>query len=1131
MMRLSEICRVVFRQGGKRREALSATAALAITAACAFLASAAQAAGPAEIVLPQRLFAANCKSPECGLAHTTVGPSSSPTEVEEVGEPTLTEAEKGGFRTAGGYVPYGVTALQFNAVELTKEAESLGLSAKEAEELYAGSLFGADLVPAGFLATEGLSSVGYLRTDVAQGVVTNPFAVPQCSQEAFKGIELPPEKPGEPPLYIYPENKVPCPLDTVIGVNTVLTAAKPLPNAEPKKFAAVKLQGLVYNLTPLSGFAATYGAALYTGKEIELEGKRFKLFVHTIIEGNVEWATNYHDYFEIHNIPPGLIYSRLLFFGNKQVKSVEEVPVFAIAPEESEAVAKTGHKIFLNPTKELKYTLNEEPAGRTTFLRNPTACVPPGPETTNVASAVTDQKQPITLSYTDLVGTIECENEFPFGAENISFSVESPNGGSDQPDGIATTLAAKHPTAESGKADLSDLKVATVVLPPGMTMNPSAAAGLEGCTPEEIGIGTRNPTTCPPGSKIGTVSLEVPTLPAGSLSGDIYLGKPANGPITGPPYTIYLDAESARYGVKVRLRGEIKPNPQTGQLVTTFPENPEAPFNSVTLRFRTGPLAPLANQLTCGEAVTSVTLTPYSGVPAAFSPTVPPFTISGCPTGGPSFAPPGLAQEVTLLPTQAGSTTTFTFKVVRGEGQRYLQTIKTVLPEGLVGEVPKVTPCPEAQANAGTCPPESEIGTISVQAGSGPDPYTFTGTVYFTEHYEGAPYGLSIVVPAVAGPFSLGNVITRAKVEVEPYTAQVVAIAALPTIVQGIPIRLRSMTLTLDRAGFYRNPTSCNPLPLVTTLGGNLGPSQPVSAKANLESKVQTSNCQALPFKPAFAARTSAHHTRLGGAALTVTIGQVEGEAAIKESITTLPLKLPSRLATLEKACPEQVGNANPLSCPSTSLVGHAKAVTPTLPGVMEGPVYIVSEGGRAFPNLVPVLEGDGVRVILVGNTDIHNGITTTTFAANPDVPITSFQLDLPMGPHSLLAGNGNFCRTPLYMPTTLVGQNGKQLVQRTKIEVSGCLTVVRHRRLRRFLMLGVKVPQAGKVAVVGVGLKRTVRKVNHAGLFAIKVPLGPAGLRAIRRHHKLVVNVRIRFQPKLRGGASFATFAKVVLP
>jgi hypothetical protein len=160
-----------------------------------------------------------------------------------------------------------------------------------------------------------------------------------------------------------------------------------------------------------------------------------------------------------------------------------------------------------------------------------------------------------------------------------------------------------------------------------------------------------------------------------------------------------------------------------------------------------------------------------------------------------------------------------------------------------------------------------------------------------------------------------------------------------------------------------------------------------------------------------------------------------------------LPRKLPSRLSTLKGACTEAQFNADPAGCPAASVVGTAKAYTPVLPVPLAGPAYFVSRGGAAFPDLVVVLGGDGVAIDLTGKTFIDKaGITSSTFGSVPDVPITRFDLVLPEGPHSALAAGGNPCSSPLWMPTTITGQNGARIARKTKIAVSGC---PRHRRLR----------------------------------------------------------------------------------
>ena len=110
------------------------------------------------------------------------------------------------------------------------------------------------------------------------------------------------------------------------------------------------------------------------------------------------------------------------------------------------------------------------------------------------------------------------------------------------------------------------------------------------------------------------------------------------------------------------------------------------------------------------------------------------------------------------------------------------------------------------------------------------------------------------------------------------------------------------------------------------------------------------------------------------------------------------------------------------------------------LPVPVEGPVYFVSHGGEAFPSLVMVLEGDGVRVDLTASTFISKaGITSSTFHNIPDVPISSFELYLPQGKNSALAATGNLCNSKLLMPTAFTGQNGAEIHEKTTITVTGC--------------------------------------------------------------------------------------------
>jgi hypothetical protein len=951
----------------------------------------------------EKFFAANCDK---GFEKCGEG-------AKEAGK---AEAEAEGYRVAGGHPYFGVTDFVLNTVE-----PEAGLK-----------------VPA--------ESVKNLRVDVAPGVVTNPQAVPYCSVKDFTSTEVEPVKH----IFLAPK----CPESTIIGkqfATTVLEVA-------PGKFADVPLKGNVYNLEQTTGLASLFGVALEVGAGV---------YVHTLIEGNVEWASDYHDYFVIKNINPGLIESRLVFKGH-----------------ENEA---------------------KEPTG---FLRNPSACVTPGPDTTTTVSGESYGGATASRSYESPVGTIECELE----TFSPSFAVTPETSASDQPDGLATTLSVTHP-ASPAETDTSDLREATIKFPDGLTMNPSAGKGLEGCTPEQIGIGTRNSVTCPARSRIGSVTLEVPTLPTGSLAGSIFLGKPAGKSIEAPPYTIYLDAESARYGVKVRLKGNVTPDPATGQLTTTFTENPPAPFNSITLNFNGGGAAPLANPLVCATSGVETSFAPFSGKSAVLGTT--PFVTEGCTSTPPGFAP---TQSTTTEPGQGGGSSTFTLNYERPDGNQYLTKVKTVLPPGLVGTIPAVTLCPEPQAAAGTCAANSQIGTVNVAAGAGSEPFNFAGKVYLTGPYEGAPYGLTFVVPSIAGPFNLGNVIARAKIQIDPSTAQVIATdEKVPTIVGGIPIRLKSLTVTINRQGFERNPTNCSVLTTESLLTGSLG------TTATVKTPFQAEGCSSLAFKPSFKAVTSGKFSKANGASIETTITQASGQANIKFVKVQLPKQLPSRLTTLQKACLQATFAANPASCPAESVVGTARANTPVLPVQMKGSAYLVSHAGAAFPDLDLVLDGNGVRVILVGNTDIKKGITTTTFANTPDVPVTSITVNLPLGPHSALAAFGDLCTAPLVMPTTMIGQNGKETKQNTKISTTGCgVRIVGHKVVGNTAYLTVRTFAAGRISASGANVSRVSRSLKGATKAAtLKVPLSSRG-RSSRR--PLKVKLRVGFVPKKRGAHSTAS-------
>jgi hypothetical protein len=358
------------------------------------------------------------------------------------------------------------------------------------------------------------------------------------------------------------------------------------------------------------------------------------------------------------------------------------------------------------------------------------------------------------------------------------------------------------------------------------------------------------------------------------------------------------------------------------------------------------------------------------------------------------------------------------------------------MPVGLLGMISKVPLCEETAANQGTCEEKSNIGTVHVAAGSGSHPLWVTGKVYLTGPYNGAPFGLSIVVPAVAGPFNLGNVIVRSRIDIDPNTSAVTITSdPLSQFRDGVPLRIQTLNVTVEReGGFLFNPTHCTGMQVAATVQSAQG------ASSSLTSPVGLEGCAGLPFKPSFKVSTGAATSKALGASLDVKVTSGAGQANIAGVAVKLPKQLPARLTTIQHACLAATFASNPANCDPSSLVGVVTATTPVLPVKLIGPAYLVSHGGAAFPDLVVVLQGDGVRINLTGNINISKGITSSTFASVPDAPIESFELKLPRGPHSALTSNVRaLCGQKLAMPTTITGQNGAQLKQTTKIAVTGC--------------------------------------------------------------------------------------------
>jgi hypothetical protein len=623
-------------------------------------------------------------------------------------------------------------------------------------------------------------------------------------------------------------------------------------------------------------------------------------------------------------------------------------------------------------------------------------------------------------------------------------SVQPTNSAPDSPTGLNVDLRVPQNEDPNGLAT-PPLKNATVTLPRGLVISPSAANGLQACSDAQMALSSALPATCPRASKIGTVTVHTPLLKE-PLEGQLFLGQPECSPCSNADAQAgrlargFLQVHSDLYGITLKIPGRISIDPSTGQLIASFQNGPQQPFSDLELNLPQSDHAALATPNSCRGYTTTSVLEPWS---APQTPDATPSSSFATGCGGDAFGP--LCTAGTILPG-AGSYSPFTLTFSRADTEQDLSGLEMTLPEGLLAKLAGVPQCASAQADAGQCPADSRIGTVTVGAGPGPHPFYTSGSAYLTGPYNGGPFGVAVIVQAVAGPFNLGTVVVRNSIRIDPSTAQATVVSdPFPTMLAGIPIQLRTVNVTLDREGFTFNPTNCSALAVTGKVVSTQG------ASAQFASQFRAANCAKLPFKPSFTATTAGRSSKAGGASLDVKVFAKDGpqpgggEANIRSVKVDLPKQLPSRLTTLQKACLASVFEANPANCPRESDVGTATARTPVLANPLSGPAFLVSHGNAAFPDLEIVLQGEGIVLILDGKTNIKRGITSSDFATVPDAPISSFELKLPTGRFSALAANlptsarYSFCSRRLTMPTLITAQNGAVLRQLTRISVSGC--------------------------------------------------------------------------------------------
>ncbi len=759
--------------------------------------------------------------------------------------------------------------------------------------------------------------------------------------------------------------------------------------------AAPPIPAIVYNLVPEEGHPALFG---------------FRLLGNSVLlKADVEWAGDYHEGFTI---------------------AVPESPIGRLLKNRLSFNGRAGNGTFLtNPSTCLDPTQSGNEHVYSTYLRADSVEQPNG--------SFPSGSSPFEAPLPPGIKPTGCD-EVPF---KPTVAVAPGTDKTDSPSGPTVNLEVPFEASGTATAN-SNVRDADVTLAKGLGLNPAAAQNLVACSDAQLGKGTRNPVSCPDGSKIGTVSIETPPLPAGSLTGNVYLGSQlSRDPQSGDLYRIFLDAESARYGVSVRLVGNVKADPQTGQLTTVFKENPQLPFTSVKIALD-GAKGVLTSPPTCGPNQSTHELTAWSGSPDQGAQEGG-FTLTSAPGGG--SCPKSMAErpfspgfEAQPAETAAKTYTPFSLHITRPDGQQEIKGVDLTLPPGATAKLKGVSYCPpEDIAKAGqragadekknpACPDNSKIGNVTVLSGSGPSPLKLEGTAFLAGSYEGSPLSFVLAVPALAGPFDLGTDVVRVPISLDPETAQIHPDTnQIPDVFAGAKIDIRSIFVNVNRKEFTLNGSNCRMGATAgSILGGGADPTNPAAFSSfGVSAPFQGTDCKKFKFKPKLNLRLFGKTHRNQHPKLRATLTAKPGNSNIGRAAVALPHTIFLDQASLGTVCTRVQFAAS--QCPKKSIYGKARAFTPLLGKPLEGPVYLRSSN-NTLPDLVAHLKGQ-VTIDLVGRIDSYKAGLRTTFAKVPDVPLNKFVMTIPGGKHGLLVSSTNLCARPVKALVQLKAQNGRK--------------------------------------------------------------------------------------------------------
>jgi hypothetical protein len=590
----------------------------------------------------------------------------------------------------------------------------------------------------------------------------------------------------------------------------------------------------------------------------------------------------------------------------------------------------------------------------------------------------------------------------------------------------------------------SEIRTARVTLPVGFSINPNAADGKLSCSDAQASFGTLEEAHCPEFSKIGTDTIDSPALPA-PISGGMYLGDP----LPGNRYRIFLTADG--FGTHIKLAGKATVDAQTGQVVTSFEDLPQSPLTEFNLHIFGAERGLLATPIQCGIYAVRSTFVPWDEVLSSQSSTQF-FELDSGPNGAP--CPPATRPfdpgfSASSVGNTAGAHSPFTIHLTRADGDQTLSGVKVSTPPGFAATLAGIPYCSDAalaaaaassygvaELSAPSCPAASQVGTAIAGAGAGTHPVYLDAKVYLAGPYRGAPLSLAVVTPAVTGPYDLGNVVVRVAVDVDPTDAHVTAVSdPLPQLVQGIPLRLRSVLLKLDRPGFALNPTNCSRFQAQAAIAGDQG------TEVDRASHYQVANCANLPFEPKLSLKLTGGVKRRGHPAIHAVLTAKPGEANARKISVTLPKGELLDNAHIGTVCTRVEFAAD--SCPAKSRLGVATVDSPLLDQPLRGSAYLRSSS-HDLPDLALDLEGQ-VDVVAVGRIDSPNGRLRASFETVPDIPFSRIALDLAGGSKGLVQNSESLCGGVKSATTVMTGQNGVTRHTMTRLQTS-CGSRARHK-------------------------------------------------------------------------------------